>query len=278
MLKWKRQLIKRPFFNFEEIRVVSADDFAGMINEGPECQYVFGVYSRQEVILKLKEYGILTRAVALGYGDFDVELSHEGGKTYSIRIHGQRDGGRHLVGETIIREYSLKVSEADHPLNDDVYTMLVMQWLLLQDPLGSVDPERGLLPGQKYPGLGAGKQIMQMLQRMLDRLDFNGIITRPEFIHNGIMYSKQFRYFDPAAEGRLRKLCRQFAFLSMSELSHMVEGGRIIDDGGAAFFKFYQSEQIYPAHPSLMEYFRSDWYNSRVQQAFDEAFYQMKKG
>ena len=113
-------------------------------------------------------------------------------------------------------------------------TWLSVEWLTLQNPYAEFPPTRPPLPGQDHPGLGIGREVMELLLIMGWRLGCAGLVSHPAWFHNAVMYRLHYRFVDPAEEGRFLALIRDFegSGLTLAEASRAVEAGKVRDAEG----------------------------------------------
>lgn len=91
-----------------------------------------------------------------------------------------------------------------------------MEYVYLQNPLAQFDARRPQLPNQRYPGLGIGKQFLQMIQSAAKRHGRDLIINRPEAFHNALMYNRHgLRYLSPH--------CQAYFELMLEDLGPAIE-------------------------------------------------------
>lgn len=142
--------------------------------------------------------------------------------------------------------------------------LLAIEWLMLQDPTQPFTPRRLPLPGQAYPGLGVGREIMAILEVMCERLGQQGLLNCPQFYHNGALYDRRFSYLLPQRQGELKALERDLSGLPLAEASWAIALGLVRVAGDGAVYKWHGSEMVWAADPALAAYFRSDSYREAV--------------
>jgi len=155
-----------------------------------------GYYNEEAIREAFQRFSIQARLDELGLGNYRLAMDAANPDSQELRLFpvidskraGLADLEQEPIAEVITREALLSpdVSMVPEP---DPCPYLVIQWICLQDLPAKFDKKK-LLPGQKYPGLGAGLKILKMLEALIQRLHLEGIINRPEFLHNAMMYSR----------------------------------------------------------------------------------------
>jgi hypothetical protein len=64
----------------------------------------------------------------------------------------------------------------------------VLEYIYLQNPLKEFSPDRKQLPNQKHPGLGVGKEFLQLAVRAAEEHHRDFLINYPEQFHNAFIY------------------------------------------------------------------------------------------
>ena len=240
------------------------EDFDGLVNLVPgrgRGNLLLGCYDEAFVRERFAHYGVLQHRAGLDYRDLTITLNASNPDHQLLEVHPLlKDGhpGPHALAEVILREVLLTPDPAIMP-GSRSFALLVIQWLRLQNPLVQHDPGT-LLPGQLFPGLGLGRTVIEMLQGITRRRHLEGIVNRPEFLHNAWLYSPHFHYLDPVAEGRLLALKRDLAEFNLWQVAWAAHQRLIIEDRERAVFHWYQGEQVLPQCDDLRDCFCStDW-------------------
>jgi len=250
------------------VRLPTAEDDELLLPRRGRGALLLDFYSPEAVVEALERYGVTARLAARGFAAPTVELDTSDPLHQIVRVRAARDGREGCVGEAFLRAGSF---ETDAPFAEALHgrrlTLLFIQWLRLQDPTRSFTAERPSLPGQDHPGLGVGREVMEMFLGMADRLHFGGIVSCPEFAHNAVLYAAEFRFLDPAAQGRFDALREACAGLPLTELAWGVDRGCLLDDATGASVAWAREEMVRPTDPALQEHFASEAYLARVDAA-----------
>lgn len=191
---------------------------------------LLGYYTPQGIEYALFRYGVLGHLARLGYRDFRVALD-----TVDVgdrcRVYGRDggddgnggnggNGGEHLLMECVLTRERIA--------GEDV---LYVQWLTLRDPRAPFSPERPRLPGQEVPGLGLAREAGELFGRIGRRLGLAGVAWRPMHFHTAYTARYEFRFVDPARQGRFEALLRDTAHLPLAEVTRAIAEGRVRMNG-----------------------------------------------
>ncbi len=294
-MDWRKPL--RPFL---DLKYLSGTDFGKDDGLGyDEClpgrgqaHLLLCTFGEREIRSALRHFGITDRLKGLGYSHFDLvvdasDLEHQRLQFFGWAqlATGQRSGTDLSVapsrvesplGEVILREAVMQPAVPAFTKTRP-FSLLIIQWIRLQDPLRSA-AAKTLLPGQEHPGLGLGEAVMDMLKAMAKMRRLEGMINRPEFLHNAVLYSRHFHFLNPEVKGRLQAIQRDLPHLTLRQLSWAADKGLIVEDEDAVFFRWFQAEQIWPNCDELQEFLRSAAYRDATTAAFEGHRYRLKEG
>ncbi len=244
------------------------DDIDTMVSRRGQGAMLFDHYSPQDVVDVFERYGVTPKLRERGFERFAVALETADPERQTVRLTAERGMRSMLLGECILRDDDFHTDEPfAGALRGRHLHMLIIQWVRLQDPTRSFTPERPALPGQDHPGCGVGREVVDMFLGLATRLDFSGIMVCPEFAHNAVMYSGQFRFFDPAAQGRFEALMRCLDGISLSEFAWGVELGCVVDETSGRPLRWFHEEMIRATDDVVQTYLDSPDYRGRVEAA-----------
>ncbi len=143
-----------------------------------------------------------------------------------------------------------------------VYDMIVIEWLSAQDPRGVFRKDKPQLPGQGKPGLGVLNFCFEMMYIVAREVIKDGFLDIPEHMHGAIMYSRKFKFFDPAHEAIIRAIMRDLDGYSLSDISWGIMTQTIIEEHKNAPQVYAPSEQIFYVSDRMRDYYHSKKYLS----------------
>lgn len=141
-----------------------------------------------------------------------------------------------------------------------VYDMIFIEWMSAQNPLAEFSGDKPQLPGQVKPGLGILKYCFMIMEIVAKHTTRDGFLDIPDHFHGAVMYSRRFKFFDPAHEGVLRALLRDLKNYSLSDISWGMLTGTVIEQYSKKPQSFDPAEQIFYVSHRLREYFHSPKY------------------
>eukprot|EP00770_Monocercomonoides_exilis_P004279 MONOS_4260.1-p1 / transcript=MONOS_4260.1 / gene=MONOS_4260 / organism=Monocercomonoides_exilis_PA203 / gene_product=unspecified product / transcript_product=unspecified product / location=Mono_scaffold00111:30404-33372(-) / protein_length=937 / sequence_SO=supercontig / SO=protein_coding / is_pseudo=false len=112
--------------------------------------------------------------------------------------------------------YQRTLSLLERILGEAPLNVLTIEYLVMQNPLkefsrdssGIFSSTRAPLPGQRRPGLGCGRQVLQMVTEVSSSKGRDFIANKPEFFHNAVFYGG-FHFLVPEIESAFRFLFYQ---------------------------------------------------------------------
>ncbi len=256
--------VKRVLKHFrrtgEDELLPTEGDLGALIPARGEAGLLFEDDAPQDVEEALGRYGIRPKLEARGFTGLEVGIEL-GEDRQVVRVSGSRHGRRHLLGEAILKVRQF-VTDAPFArmLAGRRFRMLFIQWLRLQDPTSPFSAVRPALPGQIHPGLGVGREVMSMFLGLASRLGFSGTMVCPEFAHNAVLYFSQFRFLDPASQGRFEALMRCIEGRTLAEFAWGVERGCVDDLATGRPFRWFHEEMLRATDPTLDQYLSSEEY------------------
>jgi len=151
--------------------------------------------------------------------------------------------------------------------------MIVIEWLSAKNPINAFNSEKPQLPGQTNPGLGVLKYCFEMLYIMAKEVFKDGFLDIPDHMHGAIMYSKKFKFFDPAHEGVIRAMGRDLRRYSLSDISWGAITETIIDLTNNKPAIYDPGEQIHYVSRRMKKYFYSKKYKSVLLKYYEKKKY-----
>jgi len=229
-------------------------DLVGVLPDATRRTRFLGYFSRHGVELLLERFGILDALRVRGYGhpEVEVDLSHPLGET--IRIFGGPDRNE-LVMELRVNRSVRVVPE---------FELLVIEWLLLQNPHAEFGPYRRPLPGQQFPGLGMLKDVFGWVVMLCEILGLDGIFWAPASYHVAAQSRNLVRFLQPEHEARFRAVKAAASGLSLAEASQAIEQGRLRDAVTGETVRWEGEPMVLPVSSRLKDLVFSEAYEARV--------------
>ena len=199
---------------------------------------LLGYYSADGIEYALYRFGLLRLLERLGYVRFRIELQPVTSGGDRVQLHGQADRREWLLVDLQLERRTV----AERPI-------LYVHWLSLRNPRARFGPHHPQLPGQEVPGLGLARETGELLARVAERLQLEGVAFRPAWYHTAFTARHDFRFVDPARQGRFEALQRDLAGLPLLAASLAVADGRVRLDGNP--YSWEADEMVFwlAAHP-----------------------------
>lgn len=222
-------------------------------------------YSPEGLLTVLEAYGIFPLPRKKGFDALQVRLQMTDPYRQRVRVifDGQEDED-HLIAEIVMRETALSTPGAGVTAPHRPFSVLMIEWLYLQNPLSSFSPDRPPLPGQRFPGLRIGHEILELLIFAGRRLAKDAVTIRPAHFHSAKMYHQQFSCLDPRREGQLIALIRDTENDHLADVSWAIHLGCLRDDRTGNVVSWDPDIQIFALTQDLQNHFLTDAYHESV--------------
>jgi acetoin utilization deacetylase AcuC-like enzyme len=225
----------------------------GALVGAPE-ELFLGRYTRHGMELAMEESGLMDRLRRRGYRDLRLDLDLDDVMGHTLRV---RDG----AGGEALLEVRLRLDRASLPGR----TLLMVEWLLIQDAGQRYEMTRPLLPGQQHPGMGLLRDTAAVLIVVCERLELDGLAYTPSHYHLARLSRPQARFADADAEGRFRAVARAVRPLHMAEATAAVEGGRVVEAATGEVLAWRPSLMVIPVSAPLHTHFIEGEWPTRAQ-------------
>ncbi len=275
---------KEPRY-LEDITYTVADSRPGGQEDLFTSARFLGLYDEEQIMRMLRKAGIIEILHGKGYRDLTINISKQDNYTSRLYVNSSsEEGGTRLI-ELILREGVFRPKQSFVKGFDfqEGLSMLLVEWLALQDPRASFPPDKPRLPGQAYPGLGGLKNMQGMLYAFGKATGKDAIIDIPEYYHAAVIYSRLYSeiysqvysFFSPIDAGQLQAMIRDFKGVPLADVSSAVTFDclRNAHTGEPASWK--PSEQIYPIAGKLHRYFEQREYKEMASTAMSELSFTM---
>lgn len=217
---------------------------------------LMGFYSLYGIELAMEHYGLIPLIREAGYPAVSLELdtSHPTGER--LRVFS-RDARKDLLIELVLKEIR------DFP----PFRLLSIEWLLLQNPRGVPTPERPLLPGQQYPGLGCLSEVVLMLVMMCERLNFDGIAFSPAHFHVAAQAQGILAFLDPVDAAWFSAIEEALMGIPLAQSTALIHQKALVDENTGETVSWHAAPMVLPVSDKLKEQFESQEYENAVEEA-----------
>ncbi len=241
-----------------------------------------GFYTREGVRIALEKYGFLRDLEHLGFSEVRIETDTDNPDRHLFRLWSKRpDIDEPLIELTVGRNFLHPRSKLTDRLSDRPLPVLSVDWLLMQNPTAEFTAQRPPLPGQAYPGLGVGAQVLELLRNVCRRLNLAGMTSVPSYFHNAHFYESEFFHFDPIYEGKFQALRRDLLSAlndSICAASWALKWGFVHDHHRPDTpFKWFHELMVDPISEPLQKYFNQRDYRRDCRRSARDCRFHLQK-
>ncbi len=229
------------------------EDLVGILPGAPRRTRFLSHFSSHGVELLLERFGLLDQLRLRGFRHPMVEIDLASSTGDTVRVFSDPDR-QELLMELRARRDQRVVSGCE---------VLVVEWLLLQNPRAHFGPYRRPLPGQKHPGLGLLREVFSWLVMLAEMLDLDGVYWMPSSYHVAVQ-SRTVRYLHPEHEALAQALEELLQGLALADASKAVEAGRVVDVATGAPLEWRGCPMVLPVSDDLRERVTGEAYERRV--------------
>ncbi len=239
-----------------------------------------GVYDEKQIMRMLEKVGMIEILYKRGYRNLVITVSKQDNYTSRLYVNYDSPEKETRLIELIIREGVFRPKEDFVEGFDfsDGLSMLLVEWLALQDPKASYTSSKPRLPGQVYPGLGGLKNIQAMLYSFGKNMSKDAIIDIPEYYHAAVIYSRMYSeiysrmysFFSPVDAGMLQAMIRDLYEKPLAMVSSAIAFDCLLDADTGEKAHWSPSEQIFPVSKRLKAYVTHNQYHAIVKRMISE--------
>jgi hypothetical protein len=254
---------------------LSEAELMRQLNEKKGYSLYLGVFTKEEVEKVLRRSHISQKLYEKGFTNLLLDINTDDPHRHILRVYFDKKDKAHLLIEIILSESIFKPKIVYLPsFKYSTYNMMVIEWLILQNPLSQFEKEKPQLPDQQYPGLGIARQVADMLIKVATYLHKDGILNFPQYYHNAVIYSELFKFYNPYMHGMLKALERSLSKYTLADAASAVSLGCVKNLKDGEHFKWKAEELILPLSGELRRYFESKEYqnilnNTEKEYSFD---------
>ena len=235
---------------------LTEEDLVGLLPGIPRQTRFLDYFSQVGLELLLERCGLLTLIRARGFQSptIALDLDHPLGQT--LRLFGDLEQQELLVELRLSRSRRMVVGRE----------VLLVEWLLLQNPRDQFPAGRHPLPGQSHPGLGILREFFAWLMLMCETVGLDGIVFLPSHYHIAALSRRQARFLSPEHEALFRALESLLALLPLDEATEAVHGGRVLVEPEGRPFEWPAHPLAVPITDELRQVVRGQEYEEQVAQ------------
>lgn len=253
----------------------SMDGVLDDLQQSRGSDFFLGFYSKAGILKVFEKFGICKALQKKGFNDLKLSMNTQDQYRQMLRMYHKVKQPDHLLGEMVIEKAKL-TAKSEHFIPTEFYPlgMLMIDWLVLQNPQAEFIEERPRLPGQEYPGLGIGLHVLELLYLMAKHQQTQGLLIVPHYYHTALIFSREFRFINPEYQALLNRMEADLSIYPLPVRAWAVECGAVYRKFDNTQFVWEPEEQILACDHKLREYLHSNEYEAQVKEAESRyAFY-----
>ncbi len=195
----------------------------------------------------IHEYGLDDKMRAIGIDAFELRITEEDPFRHRLEVLlPDRDlEDRHVM------DLRIHLTRVGLPGVDEHADVVIIDWLLMQNPRAPFTRDRPRLPGQRYPGTGLGRDVAQLLFLLTRRVQREALVTVPERFHLAELYRRAgWHPINVDEEHTLSDVLAATRHLGFAARAWAVERGLVRDEAGAPF-AYRPHERVLPVDERL---------------------------
>ncbi len=227
-----------------------------------------GKYSRDGINLIIQRFGFDKLLRRRGLGQLDIVVDTSDPYRHILRIfHNQKHTDDHLICEFVTHQDLLQIKDSPETgYNFNLTRVVNIEWMTLQNPSASFTSTRPPLPGQHYPGLGLGDEVLALLILMGRHLRVDALLNVPQYYHTALMFNRRFHFLNPEMQATVQTITRDlWRRYRLSAIAWAIYYQCIVDESTSGYFVWKPEEQMVPIASRIRKYFTSAEYEQRVQ-------------
>lgn len=252
---------------FYEVPSSQEDDIFSSLAEKKGTSLFLGRYSLNQVAAVLKRRNFFKEAKKRKLLPLVFGLDSSEYPLQRFQIFYSQKKPENMIVDLKIKEgvyRPKKTLTLDFPLSE--CNFLILEWLTLQNPLLSFSGEKFPLPGQKHPGLGLGKKVVDVFIYLARIMHKDGILVFPAYFHNSLLFSRYFYFINPEKTGEIQTIRESFPDVTFKQLAWIVYLNCVRDTQGK-IYEWKAEEEVYPLNKTLKSYFGSKGYREIVEKS-----------
>ncbi len=265
----------KDFPDLRESPSLSEAEIFSSLAEKRGTSLFLGRYSLNQVVATLRRRNFFKEAKKRKLWPLEFDLDSSEYPRQRLRVFfGQKKPENMIVDLKLMEGAFHPKKKMNLGISFSGYNFLILDWLTLQNPLLSFSAEKTPLPGQKYPGLGLGKKIVDIFIHLARITHKDGILIFPAYFHNALLFSRYFYFLNPEKSAEVRGIRESFPDMTFKQLGWIIHLNCMKDSRGKEY-EWMAEEQIYPLNKELIDFFDSRDYRELVEKSEKDLSYKI---
>lgn len=256
---------RRPFVDLRTAEIVTA----------AVPRLFLGRFDEAALLQELEQAGLLAGLRERGHADVAISTEYVAGE-HRMSVDDASGAAASLVDVRLSEAGTQAAEPVLRSCGVPLLSFLQIHWLQLQDPSRPFSDERPRLPGQRHPGLGLLRPLLERLMQWGAHAGKQALLTLPEYYHNAVFYSARFKFLDPVRQGRFEALRRDTKLMQLSQASAVISQRRIVEEPWGAPLQWEPAEMIAPLDEPLRRCLESPEYVTAAARARDATRFRLR--
>lgn len=229
-----------------------------------------GQYSKKGILFAFERLGLLQELTRIGLHRISIKIDTTDPFRHFLRIYHYDASESQLITEVVTRKGTFSLpKETKYKKAKSIYHILIIEWLLMQNPKGVFTKERPHLPNQEFPGLYISSAVLEIFYWMGRRMKSDGVLIVPNTLYTGMIYSKEFHFVDAKYEALMLRIKKNLLKKkNFAQVAWASEEGKVIYHHNNKQFTWKPKEMILPVSRAMNDYFFSRFYRTGVLRHF----------
>lgn len=229
-----------------------------------------GQYSKKGILFAFERLGLLQELTRIGLHRISIKIDTTDPFRHFLRIYHYDASESQLITEVVTRKGTFSLpKETKYKKAKNIYHILIIEWLLMQNPKGVFTKERPHLPNQEFPGLYLSSAVLEIFYWMGRRMKSDGVLIVPNTLYTGMIYSKEFHFVDAKYEALMLRIKKNLLKKkNFAQVAWASEEGKVIYQNNNKQFTWKPKEMILPVSRAMNDYFFSRFYRTGVLRHF----------
>jgi len=282
----KFQIKTQKLINFNYVRHerypeldlgLNENDFLYELAKVNPTNLFLGRFSKEEIQEILTKEGLWDLLAQRGFKDIVLEIDASNVLEHRLGIYNGEASVENMLIEIRLREGVFRPKKHFVPESDEIrdVPMILIDWLMLQDPTKEFEPDKPRLVHQRKPGLGIFHDFTNLVDLLADSAGKEAVMDIPEHYHGALLYSKLFHFWDPGMEGKLKAMMRDFKSVPLHKATWAVFLDCCLNCETDEDEKWEPGEQIKPVSKRMKKYFDHHEYKKQVDEVFESASFKI---
>jgi hypothetical protein len=255
--------------------LLQPEDILDQLLGGEGSQRLLGVWSEERIRQEFERHGVWKRLQQLGFRATELRVDTMDPYEHRLTVVDPAAAPDHPLIEIILHSTTIPRKRLPSGLNMTSLRSVLVEWMLLQNPLGHFSEDRPRLPGQRFPGLGLSRQLFHVLYRLAGDVGVHALLVIPGHYHNAVIFSRRFHYLRPESEARLRCYVRDLGREPLARVSWAFELGCVRELESGKHIRWFVDWQAIAVDEKLETFFRSEAYQRPIEEFVESHHYEI---